>query len=53
MEFKISPNPALEVPNHALKKLGRPIGWFYDPATGRVAPNAEGATSTGVARVSL
>ena len=51
--LQISANPAGETPNPTLKKAGELVGWFYDPATGRIAPNAAGSTSTGNLRISM
>jgi len=51
--IKTSTDPANEVPNNALKQVGQLVGWFYDPATGRIAPNAEGTTTDGVPRMSF
>ncbi len=51
--FKPSTNPAGETPNENLKISGLVVGWFYDKATGRIAANATGSTSSGVPRIQL
>lgn len=51
--FKFSNDPASETPDHTLKSGSNPVGWFYDPATGRISANSEGTTSDGTPRVEL
>ena len=51
--FKASTNPEGETPDHAMTEGGIAVGWFYDPDTGRIAPNAEGTTSDGTPRIEL
>lgn len=53
MAIKTSADPSSETPNEALTDGGAVVGWFYDPTTGRVAPNSEGNTTSGIPRVQL
>ena len=53
LAVKISSNPSGETPDHSLTEGGAVVGWFYDPTTGRMAPNAEGTTSGGTSRIEL
>lgn len=52
-EMKTSGDPANETPDESLLDGGNLVGWFYDPDTGRIAPNAEGSTADGIPRVEL
>jgi len=51
--WKTSADPSGETPDADLTEGGQVVGWFYDPAAGVVAPNAEGTTRTGVSRITL
>ncbi|MBX3412355.1 MAG: type II secretion system protein [Pirellulales bacterium] len=51
--FLPSNDPASASPNEELEADGAIVGWFYDAATGRIAPNVEGTTSNGTPRVQL
>lgn len=53
LAVRLSTDPSGETPDESLHAGGEPIGWFYDPATGRIAANAEGNTSRGVPRIEL
>ncbi|HZZ71165.1 MAG TPA: type II secretion system protein [Pirellulales bacterium] len=49
--WKLSADPANETPDQALADAGEVVGWFYNPASGQIAANAEGNGSDGTARV--
>ena len=53
LAFSPSNDPANATPNDELTVDGAIVGWFYDAATGRIAPNSEGTTSNGTPRVQL
>lgn len=52
VQVQDSSNPAGETPDHTLEMDGELVGWFYDPTTGRLAPNAEGTGADGTPRIS-
>lgn len=53
MAFMPVNDPAKATPDEELTVDDAPVGWFYDAATGRIAPNSEGTTSNGTPRVQL
>lgn len=53
-DFMIVANPSEQTADHSLiGSSSQPVGWFYDPATGQIAPNAEGTNADGIQRVKL
>ncbi len=53
LAWKTSTNPRGETPDNDLTSDGEPVGWFYNPQNGQIAPNAEGHTAAGVNRIDL
>lgn len=48
-----SNDPANETVDESLTIGGENVGWFYNPNTGDLVPNASGSNSSGIARISL
>jgi len=52
-QLQQSSTPAKETPDPNLLIMGKPVGWFYNPNTGRIAANAPGSTAGGIPRIAL
>lgn len=50
---KLVLDPTAQTPDHDLMDGDERVGWFLNPYTGQLAPNAEGTTSDGTPRIQL